>query len=354
MEKTILILAPHVLDRSPSQRYRFEQYLDFLNEKNISYDISHLLDLKDGYLLYGEGRHLRKILIVIKSLRKRLSDILRSKHYDFIYIHKSAFFFGLFIEKWIRIRSKKVVYDFDDAIWVMHTNHNQGIFNRLKNPDKTSEIIALSDHVIAGNTYLAEYARKYNSNVSIIPSTINLDKYNVSKKSNSRICIGWTGSFSTIRYFNTIVPVLEKIKQKYGDTVYFKLIGEPSYRNKQLGITGIEWNSETEARDLSELDIGIMPLPATPWTRGKCAMKGIQYMALGIATVLSPVGMNKDVISDGENGFLAATEEEWLQKLSILIEDNELRKKLGEAGKETVKKKYSVQVNKERWLNVFN
>jgi len=349
-----LFLVLHRKDRSPGQRYRHEQYLDYFQSQGVQCVIEPLLETKvEDQTFYGQDQS-AKILIGLKALVRRLIRITRLSKFEVIYIYRDAFFFGTFIEHMLKWSGRRIIFDFDDAIWLMDKNPNQGIFNKLKNPNKTAKIIRLSDQVITGNTYLYTYARKYNPNVTIIPSTIDLKKYQVpAKKQKEAVCIGWTGSFSTIRYFETVLPVLEQIKARYGDKVYFKLIGEPSYRHDALGIQGVPWLSETEAEDLSELDVGIMPLPDTPWTRGKCAMKGLQYMALGIATVLSPVGMNKDVIAEGENGFLAETESEWVDKLSQLIEDEALRKRLGEAGRQTVVKYYSVEANKEKWLAVF-
>ncbi|MEM9896465.1 MAG: glycosyltransferase family 4 protein, partial [Bacteroidota bacterium] len=274
--------------------------------------------------------------------------------FDAVYIYRDAFFFGTFFESAIKKKGIPILYDFDDAIWLMDRNPKQGIFNLLKKPEKTAEIIALSDLVITGNTYLAEYAKKFNTDVRIIPSTIDFEVYKVlSKKASDKICIGWTGSFSTLKHFETVVPALVAIKNQFRDHVSFKVIGDATYANEQLGIQGIPWNAETEVEDLMELDIGIMPLPDNPWTRGKCAMKGLQYMALGIPTVMSPVGINIDLIKDGENGFLAGSSEEWIRKLSLLLKDPDLRKKVGAAGKNTVKGDFSRDANKDKWLNAF-
>lgn len=271
-----------------------------------------------------------------------------------VYIYRDAFFFGAFFERWLKRKKVKIIYDFDDAIWLMDKNENQGFFNWLKTPGKVAIICKMVDQVVVGNKYLAQYARQFNPNVTIIPSTIDMRLYGVPKKENGRrVCIGWTGSFSTIKHFETALPALKALKEKYGDRVYFKVIGVPDYKFAPLDIQDMAWSAEKEAEDPSELDIGLMPLPDNEWTRGKCSMKALQYMALGIPAVISPVGMNNEVVQDGVNGFLADGEKEWVEKLSRLIEDAALRKKLGEAGRQTVIEKYSVEANKEKWLSVF-
>ena len=159
--------------------------------------------------------------------------------------------------------------------------------------------------------------------------------------------------FSTIKHFESALEALKIIKDKYHNKVYFKVIGDGSYANQELDIKGLPWKAQTEVSELCEIDIGIMPLPDDDWSKGKCGLKGLQYMALEIPTIMSPVGVNSDIINSGENGFLAGTTEEWVEKLSLLIEDSQLRMKVGKAGRSTVEKEYSVDVNKDKWLSAF-
>jgi glycosyltransferase involved in cell wall biosynthesis len=354
MDKRILFLVLHRENRSPGQRYRFEQYLDYLEKNGFRYTLSPLIKTQWEDQSFYDGNIVLKTYVGVISLVRRIRDLISLNDYEIVFIFRDAFFFGTFIERFISKRKIKMIYDFDDAIWLLDKNPNQGIFNKLKNPSKTNTIIGLVDSVIAGNEYLANYALKLNKNVQIIPSTIDFNEYSPVKKNKNQVCIGWTGSFSTIKHFEMIIPVLERIKWKYQNLVYFKLIGDSSYRYPELQIKGIEWRANTEVKDLSELDVGIMPLPDNPWTRGKCGMKGLQYMALEIPTIMSPVGVNKKIIQDGLNGFLAITEDEWFDKLSQLIESKELREKLGKAGRETVEDKYSVKANAHKYLDALN
>ena len=147
-------------------------------------------------IFYGTKNTPQKVWIGLKSIFIRLKDLSRANSFEYVYIYRDAFFFGIFFEWLFRKSKAKLVFDFDDAIWLMDRNPNQGIFNRLKSPNKVSKIISLSDKVIVGNEYLRQYASQYNTNVEVIPSTIDFDKYrNIIKKENDRICIGWTGSF---------------------------------------------------------------------------------------------------------------------------------------------------------------
>jgi glycosyltransferase involved in cell wall biosynthesis len=352
----ILFLTLHRKNRSPGQRFRHEQYLQYLEENGFEITYSNILSIKQDKVFYGSGNVIGKIIVGLSATLKRLKDVFSANKYDYIFIYRDAFFFGIFFEWLFKQSRAKLIFDFDDSIWLQDENPNQSIFQKLKNPAKTGTIISYCDHVITGNEYLKSYAQKFNSNISIIPTTIDLNEYSkiISNKTKTGICIGWSGSFSTIKHFESALEPLSMVKEKYGDKVYFKVIGDGNYHNSQLSIQGLPWKGATEVEDLCEIDIGIMPLPDDNWSKGKCGLKGLQYMALEIPTIMSPVGVNSDIIQEGENGFLASTTEEWLEKLSLLIENEELRKKVGKAGRETVEKDFSVKANKEKWLAIFS
>ena len=207
--------------------------------------------------------------------------------------------------------------------------------------------------MIAGNQYLADYAASYNDNVKIIPTTIDTDLYQRIQHKKDKVCIGWSGSVTTIQHFEFAIPFLTKILKKYGDKVYFKVIGDGDYSNEELNLKGLSWNKNTEISDLSEIDIGIMPLPNDEWAKGKCGLKGLQYMALEIATIMSPVGVNTEIIEDGKNGFIADDHEEWVEKISKLIEHPDLREEMGKEARKTVIDQYSVEANRDLYLTYF-
>lgn len=253
-------------------------------------------------------------------------------------------------------RSKAaLVFDFDDAIWRLDISEGNKKLGFLKNPGKTAEIIALSDLVIAGNDYLADYARHHNSNVVVIPTVVDARKYPVTNYTDSgKVVIGWTGSHTTIKHFELAIPVLKLIKEKHQDKVEFRVLGDDSYYNSELNIRGEKWMADSEIKSLSGFHIGIMPLPDDEWSKGKCGLKGLQYMALGIPPVMSPVGVNKQIITHGVNGFLPSTDEEWFNYLSQLIGDPNLRKSVGIKARQTVQDKYSVEAVQPLLLSALN
>lgn len=354
--KRILFVAMHRPDRSPSQRFRFEQYIDYLRENGFDSDYSYLISAEDDKVLYGAGNYLGKLKIFAKSTAKRLGNVLSLGKYDIVFIQREAFILGTTVFEKLFARSKaKVVFDFDDSIWMQNVSEGNKGLSFLKNADKTKDIIAASDLIFAGNEYLANYARPFNPNVVVVPTTIDTDEYRreVIAPHPGRVCVGWSGSFSTIQHFETSLPALRLLKAKYGDRVYFKVIGDGNYRNPELDIVGLPWKKNTEIHDLSEIDIGLMPLPDDEWANGKCGLKGLQYMALEIATLMSPVGVNSVIIQDGVNGYLASEPQEWVDKISMLVENEELRLQMGKSGRKTVVHKYSVLSERSHYLELL-
>jgi glycosyltransferase involved in cell wall biosynthesis len=354
--KKILFITGHRKDRAPNQRFRFEQYLDYLNTHGFECTVSPLIaNVAEDKLFYSRGNYLKKLPLGALLALRRVRDVVRSGRYDIVFIAREAFITGsVFFEKLLSLKNTKIIFDFDDAIWMDVVSVNNKKFSWLKDGNKTANIIRLSDLVIAGNAYLAEYAEKFNSNVHIIPTTIDTQKYQPAYRTNKQsITIGWSGSVSTIEHFQHAVPALKAIKEKYREKVQFKVVGDANFRDDALQIKGEPWRSETEIANLQAMDIGIMPLPNDEWTKGKCGLKGLQYMALEIPTVMSAVGVNKEIIQDGENGFLAEHTDEWVNKISRLVDDEQLRLRVGKAGRDTVVKAYSVISQEEKYLKIF-
>ena len=355
--KKILFITAHRRDRAPNQRFRFEQYFDFLNQHGFECTLSPLIKTaEEDRLFYAKGNYLKKIQLGLLFASRRLKDIFRANQFDIIFIAREAFITGsTFFEKQLSNSKAKIIFDFDDAIWMNVISANNKLFAWLKDGTKTNRIISYADLVFAGNEYLSVHANKFNNHVVIIPTTIDTEiyqpNYNVNK---NKIVIGWSGSVSTIEHFQFAIPALKILKKKYANKIEIKVIGDGNYRNEDLDIIGLPWKMETEIRDLQSIDIGIMPLPNDEWTWGKCGLKGLQYMALEIPTLMSPVGVNKIIISDGVNGYLANNTDEWVDKISRLIKDVELRVSIGKSGRKTVVEQYSVEKQKSNYLNCFN
>jgi glycosyltransferase involved in cell wall biosynthesis len=349
----ILFCTLHRPDRSPSQRFRFEQYISYLGANGFECEHLFMLGETADKQFYSPGSYFGKLRILARSVA-RLVKASRRKDHDIVFVQREAFMLGTtFFERRFG-KNAKLVFDFDDSIWLQNVSEGNRRLAFLKNPEKTAELAKMASLVLAGNEYLADYARKLNPNVAIVPTTIDTDEYaRVERSENDAVCIGWSGSKTTIQHFEYAIPALTILKKKYGNKISIRVIGESGYRNEELGITGLPWKKETEIADLSAIDIGIMPLPDDEWSRGKCGLKGLQYMALEIPAVMSPVGVNTEIIRDGVNGMLASSTEEWVEKLSWLIDNAQMRREIGKAGRETVVKDYSVAAWRDEYVKLL-
>jgi glycosyltransferase involved in cell wall biosynthesis len=345
---------PSLYDTSPGQRYRLEQWEPLLRDRGVEITYAPFESDELHATVYQPGQLGQKLKLVSKSLLGRSSLLSKVKDYDVVYIFREAALLGPAVfERLIHQRGVPIVFDFDDAIFVSYKSPSNGYLSYLKFAGKTRTICRLSSHVMVGNPYLAEYASQVNDKVTIIPTTIDTTKYQpLSRRDDSGpIVIGWTGSHSTVQHLETLQSALQKLATR--ETFRLRVIGTPTFELKGVEVEAMKWHSETELEDLSAVDIGVMPLPDDNWSKGKCGLKALQFMALGIPTVCSPVGVNTDIIQDNENGFIAGSEDEWVEKLSQLVQSRELRKRLGDAGRRTVEEKYSAASQAPRVYEVF-
>jgi glycosyltransferase involved in cell wall biosynthesis len=359
--KRILFAVSHRLDRAPNQRFRFEQYLGLLQANGFECVLSPLLDEEDDKRLYAPGL-LGKALVFLKAGRRRMRDVLRAGQFDIVFVPREAFLTGTtWFEKEMKANGPKLIFDFDDAIWLANVSEANKRLAFLKNPNKTTDLIAMSDLVLAGNNYLAEYARRFNPKTVVLPTTVDTDEYDPARFPRATheggdeppFVIGWSGSPTTIQHFEYAVPFLKELKAEFGNRIDIRVVGDGSYRNAELGITGIPWRRDDELQQLSKFDAGIMPLPDDEWTRGKCGLKGLVYMSMGIPSLMSPVGVNTEIIEDGVNGFLPRNTAQWVERIRELMESPDLRKKLGSAGRQTVLERYSVHSQGLTYVNLF-
>lgn len=262
---------------------------------------------------------------------KRYSLFKSAKEFDGVLLHKKRLnWFDCF---WLKKFSKNVIYDFDDA--VMFDEKRPGALSgkRMKDFARTAKLAA---EIIAGNDYLCERAKKFNSNVTVIPTGIDIQKYDVKvTRDDDKVRLVWIGSKSTLGYLTEMKDVLEDIG-KGNDNVVLRIICDEFFELENMAVEKCQWGIDSQYGELATSDIGLAPLPDNNFTRGKCGFKILQYQAAGIAVVAAGVGVNKDIVSDGANGFVADSAEQWHGKIEKLIGDAELRRQMGGQGKKDV------------------
>ncbi len=350
----ILLLTAYPPNKVPAQRFRVEIFLPYLLQKGYPYTYSPAFS-ENGYLhFYKSGIRLKKVFSYLRGYLHRIKETSRIKEVDLVWVQREALLGPTsYFERWWAKR-KPLVYDFDDSIWLKDVSDANRLFAWLKRPEKTAEIIRVASVVTVCNAYLEAYVRQFHDRVLRIPTVIDTEKYPLlPPKERDEVVIGWSGSYTTEKHLRTIEPILLALQKKYGSRVRFRFIGVPGYWPEGLRGESLPWRPETEVADLSEIDIGLMPLPDTPWTRGKCGLKALQYMALGRPAVVSPVSINREIVQEGYNGYLADTPDAWIEKLSDLIENPEKRHWMGLNARKTVEEHYSVLANRDKYLQAF-
>lgn len=330
-----------------SSRTRVFQYLPFFAQNKVTFKLithscSYQHTIPDLFL---------KDNVISRIFRKLYYKT--GQGYDFIYsfvnvmrfMSLAAFYDIIFIQKVLlpnfsikllkEVYRKKIVFDFDDAIYTKTEGYNKRRFDFQ---------IPLFDLVVLENPFTKAYVNDLgNNNTLTITGPIECNLYRPKiRQPRSKVVVGWIGSFSTTEYLNILKNVFRKLAVTYENLV-FELIGAQRINLDLTNVVVKKWSLDTEIADLQNFDIGIMPLPENEWTRGKGGYKLLQYMAVGIPCVASPVGINKELIKEGESGFLADTEEEWFEKLSLLIENYDLRKNMGAKGRNFVVRNYSLE-----------
>lgn len=352
----LLVLASKRPGTAPNQRYRFEQWAPRLHrDHQIELDLLPFESAELSRILYEPGRYGTKGLLVARDFLRRTQALALARRYDAVLVVREAALIGPAIyERLISWSGKPVIFDFDDAIWMAGGDIHNGIFRHLHFFGKTSAICRLADACTVGNAYLADYARRRNPNTFVVPSSIELDNYTLVPEPASQdpFVVCWTGSASTLAHFENARAALETLAAKIPLAV--KVICD---RPPEAPIAGAEmrfvrWTADREAQEVGDCHAGIMPLPDNEFTRGKCGQKALQYMATGRPVVVSPVGVNKDIVKHGENGFLASSREEFVQALLQLARSSRLRKRMGNAGRKTVENSYSAEIATAKFANV--
>ncbi len=327
------------------------QYIPFLEERGIRIEVSALFT--DNYLRYYYENGEKCIGEVVRSYLRRVARLIKAGGYDLLWIEKELFpFLPSWGESLLVLFGKPYVIDYDDAVFHNYDRHPSRLVRSLLGK-KIDTVMRKAGIVVVGNEYLAERARLAGAQrVKYLPSVIDLDRYQVaSSHEPGTFIIGWIGSPSISYYLNVVGPALAEVCRDGNTRVV--LVGAGNTELSGVPLEVRTWSEDTEVLEIQAFDVGIMPLPDTPWERGKCGFKLIQYMACGLPVVASPIGVNRQIVSHGTSGFLATDKDEWVRALRTLRDDTQLRHAMGMAGRRKVESDYCLQVTATRLYDLL-
>lgn len=353
----ILVLSPAPVNVCPSQRLKYEQYFDYLSRNGYKFTISSFYTPRAWNIIYRRGHIIEKFLWVAYGYLKRFFDLLRMPFFDGLYIHLWVTPLGLPIFEFLTTAmNRNTIYDIDDMIFLKETSKINRMWSLLKGRGKPFVLMKSAKHVIVCTPKLEEIARKYNSCVTDISSTINTQAYNPVKeyRKNETTILGWTGSFSGLEYLHTLDNVLREVARQR--KIKLLVIFNITDRQFELGgvdVENIPWKQATEVENLQKIEIGLYPLIKGEWGLGKSGLKALQYMALGIPVVATAFGANLRVIEDGVSGFLVDSQRQWIDTIIKLIDGPALRNKIGLAARQRVEKYFSLEANRDKYLDIF-
>jgi glycosyltransferase involved in cell wall biosynthesis len=350
----VLVLSPFP-EEAAGTRFRITHYIPYLHAHGFEVVVDAFFTPAFFRFLYQKGHYLQKALRFGGLALRRLAAVTRASRYDLVFVYREAFPVGPpLVERYLVSRGASIVLDFDDAVFLPNASEANWFAGSLKYVKKFSTIVRLSRHVIAGNEFLARYARSHNPAVTTIPTCVDTTRF--VPRSDPRppgpLVVGWIGSPTTTPYLAGLDEVLRRTRARQSFVLRVSGAAGP------LKFDGVDlredpWSLEREVELFNTCDVGVYPLTDDEWAQGKCGFKAIKFMACGVPVVASPVGVNRDIIQDGVNGFLAATPEEWVDKLERLLADPELRSRFAAAGRRTVEERYSLRVHAPRFAETL-
>jgi glycosyltransferase involved in cell wall biosynthesis len=324
--------------QGPSSRYRVVQFLPFLEQRGIEWDLHSLHDA--GYLGARYAGRGTTPLYLARRVADRVRVLRRAHRYDVVFIQKEMFPHVLDVPEWLLSKAGvPTVVDLDDAIHLFYENAS-GFRRALR--EKIPRVLERAGLVLAGNRFLEAYARGFTDNVRFFPTVVDTERITFAPNhAEGPPVMGWIGTPETVPYLNALVPVLEDVARH--TPIQLLVVGARAPAPRGVRVHAKEWREEDEAADLATMDVGVMPLPNDAWSQGKCALKLLQYMSAGVASVSSPRGSAVEILQHGENGFLADSDPEWRERLLELATSPDLRRSFATRARRRVESDYSLR-----------
>lgn len=344
-------------------RYRLMQFVEPLAENDIDLTVAPFLNKTEFANFYKSGGTTLKAVRLLNSAWKRAVKVFEARHFDALFVQREAMLFGPPLFEWLyrKIGNCPLILDLDDATYLSYISPTYGrIGSALKFFGKTNKLIDWSEIVICGNRHIAEYVEGRGKKAIVVPTVVDTDEFHPIEKENADVpVIGWIGTHSTFPLLLEIFSVLQRLAQKYRFTLKIVGAGKSEISLDGVDVENLDWKLEREIEDFQSLDIGLYPLEATEsvskeWLAGKSGFKAIQYMAVGIPFVVTPVGVCAEIGIENETHFSALTKEQWYESLVKLLESAELRKQMGKNGRNYALEHYTVSQQSGKIAEAIN
>jgi len=352
----VLALTPSRAGSSPGQRSSIELWDRVLARDGLTVEYAPFETEALAQVLLQRGHMLVKTREMLRAYRRRLRLVRHLEGFDAVFVYREAALIGpALLERVVAASGKPLIYQLDDPLYIPYTSPSNGVLSYLKCFGKVATICRLSRVVIVNSSFHREFAERHARDVRVIPSVVDGEVYRhavaTRPLASRRVCVGWSGSSSSASNLRLVAEPLCRLRERIDFRLH--LIGARESDLFEGDCTRQPWRAETEVEDLSQLDIGLVPVPDTPWNRRKFYMKVVQYMALGIVPVATPLGCNPEVIDHGCNGFLASSPEDWSRCLEMLVTNPQLRTKMAGEAERTAHARYTLEANAAKVVAAF-
>ncbi|MFN2454890.1 MAG: glycosyltransferase family 4 protein [Pyrinomonadaceae bacterium] len=349
----VLGLASYPVEAAAT-RYRLQQFVAPLAARGITLEVRPFLDSRLFAALYRRQELPRTIIKLLYSGLRRFGDVLAAREFDAVFVQREAMLLGPPVIEWLamKVGGCPMVLDLDDATYVAYTSPTYGrLGSSLKWFSKTNDLIRWAKIVTCGNPLIAEYVESKGTRAVVIPTVVDTDLFCPRPQASAAHdvpVLGWIGTHSTFAYLESIFPVLQQLARSFPFRLRIVGAGRGKIDLPGIEVENLEWSLPREVQDFQSLDIGLYPIIASEWAAGKSGFKAIQYMAVGVPYVATPIGASADIDEHGTTHFNASSPEQWFEALTRLLSNADLRKRMGEAGRRHALQHYTVEQQAEK------
>lgn len=341
----IAAIVPYHTDFCAGQRFRIELWARLLGERGIEIEYFPFASPSLTGTLYNPGQNFRKASEMLRCYWEQLSHVLRAKRPDAVYIYREAALIGpAWIERLTKRWNAPIIYDIDEPLFVPYVSPRNGRLNQLKCFSKVKTLFEMSDHVLAVNRAIGDYAEQFSRRVSIVPMAVDVERYKPAMNGNGNQLeqprVAWVGTLTNQPNLELLTEPLSRLTQSHN--VVLRIIADEPMKLEGVETEFIPWAYDIEVPRLQECMVGLVPVKPSVWSPWKFFFKLIQYMSLGMPVVATPTGSNLEIIKNGVNGFLADSSDEWYERIKTLVENPELRREMGARARETVEAEFSL------------